>query len=401
MPTFRYEALDQTGGRFRGEIEASHFDSAQAALVARALTPLHLREILTNARSNGARPSEPLRHETLIDVLSDLGALVGAGVPLAQALDVLAEVSEAMPTRRHVAHAAAQLREGKSLTTILTGIGDNSTLLEGLIRVGQLSGDLGQALRHASDLLRRALDLRRQLWATLSYPAFVLAAFLVGFGVIFGFVVPALEPLVLELDAGQAPFLQFLVAARSLLAPLGSVVLALALGIFIFVLLLLFRGKLRPFLSRVAAQGPFARTTQELECGAWAVGAGRLVQAGATVPEAVLGACAFVRNASLRQQLAQMSEDMLEGATLGKILEGSHFVPKTIARVARVGERGGVLGPMLERAGEQTQSRAIRRITRVASVAAPIALLAMGGAIGLMIAGLLTGVAAIGDAALQ
>jgi type II secretory pathway component PulF len=270
-----------------------------------------------------------------------------------------------------------------------------------LIKVGQLSGDLGQAMRHASAIVRRDIEIRQNLWSTFSYPAFVFIALLAGLAVILGVVAPALAPLVAEIAPQKAWFLRLIVGASDWLATSWSVLLVILGGSIAALAASAALGMLGPALDRLLASGPLRRTVAELEYGAWAIGAGRLIATGAPAPQATLGASAFAKNNIVKSDIAHVAARMRDGASLARALAEATCVPPAIARMAQVGESAGALGPMLERGGEQAQARALRRIGRASAVAAPIALLLMGGLIGSIVAGLLTGVASIGDATLQ
>ena len=69
--------------------------------------------------------------------------------------------------------------------------------------------------------------------------------------------------------------------------------------------------------------------------------------------------------------------------------------------MALIGEESGALGPMLARAGRLAEQVALRRIESLSRIIGPALIVALGGLVGLLMAGLLSGVAGLGDAALQ
>ena len=74
--------------------------------------------------------------------------------------------------------------------------------------------------------------------------------------------------------------------------------------------------------------------------------------------------------------------------------------PRSISRLASIGEQSGALGPMLVRAGRYAEKAALRSIESSARILGPVLIVVLGGMIGLLMAGLLSGISGLGDAAL-
>ena len=66
-----------------------------------------------------------------------------------------------------------------------------------------------------------------------------------------------------------------------------------------------------------------------------------------------------------------------------------------------MGEASGALGAMLARAGQMEEDAAIRRIEAAGRILRPALIVVLGALIGLLMAGLLSGISQLGDAALQ
>ena len=76
-------------------------------------------------------------------------------------------------------------------------------------------------------------------------------------------------------------------------------------------------------------------------------------------------------------------------------------VPESIVRLTVIGEQSAALGPMLVRAGRFEERGAFRRVEVGAKVLGPLLIVALGTLIGLMMAGLLSGITDLGGTALQ
>lgn len=398
MATFAYRALAQSGEVIAGEVEAANEASAHTALRDRALTPFKL-----SRRSDGG-DSKPgagrrIRNENLATFLSDLAELTQAGISLRSALEVVQEGSAEAEIRALAADAAEAIAEGKDLDDVFAS--DQARYLAGLISAGRASGNLGLALRVGGDSVAREVAIRRELIDALSYPAFVFAALAFATGIILLVVAPALAPLLEDLPPGKAIILRGLVAVsvfvKANVLGLASIAMALALvGAFAA---RTDSGRFR--LARLLAFGVPGGVVRDIEFGAWAMGAGYLLEAGVSAPMAAEQAVVFVRNAAVKRRVQNVSERIRDGQSFARAAQSIAGLPVTVASLAMIGEQAGSLPAMLRRSGEQCQARALVRLKAMTAIASPIALLALGALVGLMASGLLTGVSAIGEDALR
>jgi type II secretory pathway component PulF len=270
-----------------------------------------------------------------------------------------------------------------------------------LVAAGEAAGNLPQALRRAGEMLEAAIRLREQLVGALAYPLFVLVSTLAAAGVILLAVVPSLEPLVSEGGGEGAPILSGLLAASRLLREQG-LVLAGALGAMIVLILVLGRaGLLVGPLDRLWLSGPWRRTTCALAFGGFAISLGAMLAAGAPMSDALRLAIRGVRSDLAKARLQVVLQQVRQGVSLSQALQAVKGFPPTIVRLVSVGESTGALGRMLQRSGKLEEDAAVRNIEATARLLGPALIVLLGGLIGLMMVGLLSGVTELGQAALN
>ena len=103
----------------------------------------------------------------------------------------------------------------------------------------------------------------------------------------------------------------------------------------------------------------------------------------------------------LRTRLEPVAQAVRQGQALSVALGVVKAFPPAITRLAAIGEASGALGLLLARAGKLEEETALRRIEAVGRLLGPALIVALGGMIGLLMAGLLSGVSQSGGAALQ
>jgi general secretion pathway protein F len=89
-----------------------------------------------------------------------LAILTASAVPLVEALRVAASVVMNQVVREDIERAAAQVREGVSLTRALEGSSWLPPMARRLINGGERSGELAPMLEHAASIQERELQAR-------------------------------------------------------------------------------------------------------------------------------------------------------------------------------------------------------------------------------------------------
>lgn len=395
--SFSYVALGADGKRVRGQAPGPTEQAAFERLRRQGLTPLKLRPVKTSTSGDhGPRDRESA------EILLSLADLLTAGADMRSALNVL--LSRAQGSR--VASACRRLLQDISAGEALDAafartLAPRHAFVAALVAAGEAAGDLPQALRRAGEMLEAAIKLRQQLIAALAYPLFVLVSTLAAAGVILLAVVPSLEPLVSEGGEGSAPILAGLLAASRLLREQGVALASGLVGVIALAMILGRAGLLAGPLDRLWLAGPWRRTTRALAFGGFAISLGAMLSAGAPMSEALRLAIRGVRSDLAKVRLQVVLQQVRQGVSLSQALQAVKGFPPTIVRLVSVGETTGALGGMLQRSGKLEEDAAVRDIEAAARLLGPALIVLLGGLIGLMMAGLLSGVTELGQAALN
>jgi len=402
--TFSYVAIDSAGKRVKGMLTARDDGSAFERLKRDGLSPLSLRSRTPASVKVGAsdKRSKGLTEREAAEFLSDLAALLKAGADIRSALNITGGRSDRPSVRVTSRALTSAISGGDALDQAFTrSLGKDHVFVGALVAAGEATGDLAGGLQRAADMLQSRLRLRDQLVSTLSYPAFVLLSTIVAVGVILFFVVPSLAPLVSEAGSRPPLSLSLMIGASTALRQNAVALVALTVAAAIAGGVAGAMDLLTGPLERLMLDGPARRTASGLVFGGFAIALGNMLSAGAPMSEALRLAVRSVRSATARARLEPVSQAVRNGQPLSNALEKVNPFPTSIIRLVVVGEASGALGTMLARAGQMEEDAAIRRIEAAGRILGPALIVLLGGMIGLMMAGLLSGVSQLGDAALQ
>ncbi|PVM88821.1 type II secretion system F family protein [Caulobacter endophyticus] len=387
---WRYLALDAQGRRRRGVVEAE----TQAAALAR-LGRLRLTAVRLTAEKTGGGPRLSKRH--FAEFLHDLGALVSAGVPVRGALGVLASGEKrSTPVSRAAKAIEDQLSAGQSLAEAIARLPRPSgASLAALVAAGEASGALGQALTHGADSQAEELDAMETLVGALSYPLFILLMTSATIMVILFFVAPSLEPLVQgneRLPLGLNVLLESSQALRSRGGLLAVSVAGVACALMVSWRL----GWLRRPVEGWLLDGPTASISRGLAFGAAMTTFGGLVSAKVPVSDALKLSAAGASMRLVADRLLVAADAIRTGVAVSQAIAQCRGMPARLVRLASVGEETGRLGSMLARGGRLERQASLRRLKRAAQWLGPAMIVLLGALIGLIFAGLMTGVTSLG-----
>lgn len=400
MTEYRCLVISPEGRSSWRTIDAASEKSAIARLVGDGLTPL---EVKSGAMGLIDRLNQPvglgralgIGEQSLI--LTQLATLIRAGLPIDRCLDLLRDQSPRPAQRDLLGQVLAGIRSGQSLAFALEQRAAFPGYVIGVIRSAERSGRLGDALTALAERLTASAATRRQLVTALTYPAAVLIATLLALALVLVLVVPQFEPIF----AGQEERLPGLTRAVMALSALvnGHFMLLLAGLILVPLLAYIF---LRSeaggaLLQRGRRHIPGLMLRDQYLAAQFTGIFATLVGNGVTVVRALPLAREAIGSERWRRHLAEVEQRVREGSTLSAALARGAFVPTTAVRLIEVGERSGQLADTCEKASAIMGDAARARIDRIVSLANPIAIIALGGIVAMLVAGVMLGIFALGD----
>ena len=400
MNAFRYQAIEAGGSAVQGVIEADDRRAALQQLGQRGLFPSSLEPCAANGESKaaGAAPAavsirfgSGIRRKEITAFTQEMSALLGAGIPIPQALASLGEQEENVPLRAVILKIADGVRKGESFSAALAEHPKLfGKLYTSMIRVGEEAGVLPKVMADLTALLEHEDEVRGEVVAAISYPAFVLVFGILTVTVLLTVVLPRLFGMLQEmLKVLPLPTL-ILLKVSSMLHQHWFVLLATVSGTT-GGLWWYFRTpqgaevwdkfKLRIPLAggvfRSAALSRFARTL------------GTLVKSGVSLLPALKIVENTLGNRVLAAQIAQVAEETRGGDSLAAPLRKLGIFPKTVVQMIDVGEESGTLDVMLLKVAEIEERHMRARTKTLISLLAPVLILIVGALVGFMVIALL------------
>ena len=381
MPVYSYRAIDLDASAVAGEVAADTPRQARDLLRGRGLT---IQQIQPRPERPGAsfwrrRQARRYRARTA-GFIRDLSTLLGAGIPLVEAIDTLCRQQAGafkavlLSLREDVA-AGAGLAEAMERRRPFF-----DELCVSIARVGESTGTLEEALERLAEFKEHADRLRSRIGTAMLYPAVVA---IVGAAVmifLMTFVVPNLLSTLVESGRPLPAVTMVVKAVSDFLLAYGWAVAAAAAGLAVGVHVALRTSLGRRCWHRLLLHIPMIGELVRKETIArLSIILAALLRSGVVFVEAVGTARRTIPNVVFQDALRQCEQAVGAGQDIAVPLARSGVFPPMVVQMLAVGQQAGEVEKMLDRLAEAYERQVETASQRLTAVLEPamIVLLAL------------------------
>ncbi|MHC4991494.1 MAG: type II secretion system F family protein, partial [Planctomycetota bacterium] len=185
---FQYQALDRSGSRSKGVVQATNREDAYRQLAAAGLRPLRITARGIKQRS-GRKKKVTLKD--LSHLTYQLSVLMHARIGIVDGLRSIVDQEPNVRLRQIVDDVATRIESGMNVTEAMSPYREifGDVYLE-TIRAAELSGNMVQVLEQLADMLDKRYETGKAVKGALMYPACVIGVLVLAVSVLLIFVVP-------------------------------------------------------------------------------------------------------------------------------------------------------------------------------------------------------------------
>ncbi len=396
MPVFEYKALNQKGKSCKGQIDADSESSARNKLRTAGKYPVSIKESLSKKETNrkqlfGGFLFERIKPEEIQVFTRQLATLLGAGIPLINALASLIDQSTTPALKRVLAQIRDSVNEGSTLTNSLAKHPRLfSNIYINMVRSGEASGSLDIVLERLADFGEKQRALQGKLKAALVYPIFMGV---IGTGILFfllTYIVPNITRVFTDMERALPLPTRLLIMTSENLRQYwwleGGIVI-----LVIFLIRLFLAGETGKRLwdrlkLTLPAIGPLNR---RIVLARFASTLGSLLNSGVPLITSLQIVNSIVNNRLIQDVLEEAMEQIQKGKSMSSALESSVWFPPIFIQMVSVGEQSGQLEPMLEKISTTYEREVETAILGMTSLIEPVMIAAMGAAVGFVVLSIL------------
>lgn len=400
MPTYKYRAKKGPEDIVEGKIEALSEKSAVEKLSQAGFLPVRI-ELDIQARETpqaaiskpqgGAAARKRVKSREITVLSRELASLLKSGVPILKALDIISEQSGHSRLKDIISSIRNDIKEGSAFSSALLKYPAMfNPVYIALIRSGEDSGSLPQALLRIAEYRVRQEEMLSRLRMALAYPLFMAAVGVATVAFMLAYVMPRLTGLFVNTGQSLPLPTQILISVSSGLRQQGFWI-ALAISVFSLIAkrqlktapgrLFLSSFSLRlPLLGKFILKAELARFSRTLEL---------LIKNGITILKALDIAIPVLSNDIIKNQLKKSVKDLQAGGSFGRSLKDSRLFPHFMANLITVGEESGRLSDSLQEISDSYERDTDEQMRVMSSLIEPLMILIIGSVVGFIVVAML------------
>ena len=371
---FTVKLTSPTGDVLLKDFEAPGMEEVRALVFAEGSFPLEIK------RTDSAyRTTATIKAESLIVFNQELVALLRAGIPLLQALELLLGHGKDALLRRSLKVAVDHVREGLSFSDALEQAGGFPPIYRSNIVAGERSGTLPEVIQRWLTFQQFAQSSRRRIVEAMFYPAFLVVVLLIALGVIFNVVLPRFAEFYAGGDVQMPALTQALFwVGRAFHATWWLQIIGV--GVLIFVFRWMVKAEAgRRMGERILLAIPKLGTLYRMyHSSVFCRTLGVLLSGGLPVVQALEVVQRTTPSERMKSRLLSVTEAVRAGSSLHLSLEQAKLIDPLAVEMVRVGEQSSALPEMLDHVATFFDQEVEKATTVVTSLIGPILILAMG-----------------------
>ena len=288
----------------------------------------------------------------LLVFFRQMSVMLKSGVPLSQALELLAENVTNKEFGSNIFDVSKRLGGGEELSTSLNNYPRIfSPIMIGLIEAGEAGGILSEVLERLASLIEAQSKIKGQITGALIYPiAIFVLAVTISLALLI-FIVPTFDEMFKGMGAELPSLTAFMLTLSRIVTSRGFLIIA---PLSSFISFYLFKTSYstksgRLFFDKLSLKIPlFGDLILKSELASMSDTLSTLINSGISIIEAIERCINASNNEVIRIALRRSISLVTQGQELSTSLESSKIIPRLLVSMIKIGEETGALSFMLE-----------------------------------------------------
>jgi len=346
----------------------------------------HFKNIIKANFSN-----KRLNYPAFISAMRQLSALTMASISLKDSLENIAKNSTDELIKELFFKCAEGIDNGLTLTSTFEEYEDYvGVLATAMIKLGEETGNLGEALSSLADIYEDIEENRQKFKKAMRYPLITLGAMGAAFTVLIMYVVPKFKDIFNQLHTELPLPTQILLGLEYAFNHYGPIIVGIFIIIFIIHKFLYktnkeYKYKFDSFLLKLKIIGPIIKYSS---ISRFMLVLTELTKAGIPLITSLEIANGILENAVLREKINGIIKEINQGKTLTQALTQYDLLDNITLQMIAAGEEAGNLDTMLENASAYYKNQFDQIVDTIGDAIEPIMMAVIGGLVLLLALGI-------------
>ncbi|MFA6459227.1 MAG: type II secretion system F family protein [Candidatus Paceibacterota bacterium] len=391
---FIYDAVDQTGAKRNGSIDAINVEVAISSLQKRGfvITAINEADKQGNILSRNISLFDRVSMKDVVILSRQLSTLFDAQVSALRIFRLLAAETENASLGKTLTEVSSDLQGGASISIALAKHPKIfNEFYVSMVKAGEESGKLNDTFLYLADYLDRSYELSSKVKGALIYPAFVVITFITVMILMFTMVIPKISGILVESGVEIPMYTKVIMAISNFLVSYGFVLLAglIVAGFFGVKYVRTPEGKIAfdrfklgiPYVSTLFKKLYLARLSDNMST---------MLSSGIPIVHSLELTSNVINNAVYQGVVTDVIDSVKGGKTLSESLAVfPDQIPGIMTQMMRVGEETGELGNILKTVAKFYTREVTTAINSLVSLIEPMLIVFLGGGVAVLLASVL------------
>jgi type IV pilus assembly protein PilC len=381
LQVFLYKGINRKGDKRHGEIKATSVAEAKAMLRQQGVTPSAVKKKPKSLFGDEKRISAM----DIAVVTRQIATMLGAGVPLVQSIDLIANGSDNKSLRSLMQKISVKIQAGLPLSDTLREHPKYfDDLYCDLVKSGEQSGALDRIFDRIAIYKEKAEALKSKIKKAMFYPAAVMVVAGIVTSILLIFVVPQFAEIFGSFGAELPGFTLFVLGISELMQQYWWVVLAavIAAGYLIG------KGyrnslKFRTACDAMLLKAPiFGTIFNKAAVARYARTLSTTFAAGVPLIEALESAAGASGNEIYKKAILDIRDEVSSGNQMHFAMKQTSQFPEMVVQMVSIGEESGSLDSMLAKVANIYEQEVDDAVDGLTALLEPLIMAVLGVIIG-------------------
>ena len=259
-----------------------------------------------------------------------------------------------------------------------------------MVKIGETTGKLEDALNRLADFKEREDELLAQVNAAIAYPAFLFTVGILTIFVLITFFIPRLVDMFADFGQMLPLPTQIIIGLSQFMNKFWWLLVIAVVLILFFIRSYYKNEKNRLIADSLVLRLPIVKNIiSKMEIARFSYALSVLLGSGVPMLEALEVVTLSVDNRLFRNRIYGFAEKIRKGQSLSSCLQADKIFPPILTNMVAVGEESGELTEMLSRIGSTFETEVNRTVQTSVKLIEPMLILFIGGIVVLMVLSIL------------
>src|SRR5512147_955845 len=386
MPLFEYTARNLKGDLVKDQVDLPSKDDVIAHLRKNRLVVVQVRQAPASV-SLGGMFKAGVKTRDVVIFTRQFATMINAGLPLVQALDILAQQTENKVLAGVTRQVVYDVESGQTLADALRKHPKAySDLYVNMVAAGEAGGILDTILQRLAQFLEKNDAIIRKVKGAMVYPAVIMSVAVIAVTVLLIFVIPTFQNMFASVNLELPLPTRIVIGLSNALKHYWWLLIgAIVLGIFsinryyktaqgrlqIDTMLLRF-----PVIGDVLRKSAVSRFTRTL---------GTLISSGVSILDGLEITARTAGNMVIHNAVMESRASIAGGDTIAAPLQRSKVFPPMVISMIAVGEQTGGLDEMLSKIADFYDEEVDAAVSGLLALMEPVMIVFLGVVVGGMV----------------